>query len=48
MVPTGASALIRLAVRKDHVKIIDYAMQNLSAEAQRWVIRIILKGMRPS
>ncbi|GHJ87568.1 hypothetical protein NliqN6_3970 [Naganishia liquefaciens] len=32
--------------RKDHIKIIDYAMQNLSAEAQRWVIRIILKDLK--
>lgn len=30
--------------RKEHVKILDYMMQELSAEQQRWVIRIILKG----
>jgi DNA ligase-4 len=30
--------------RKVHIKVIDGLMQMLSAEQQRWVIRIILKG----
>lgn len=30
--------------RKVHIKVIDSLMQMLSAEQQRWVIRIILKG----
>jgi hypothetical protein len=34
--------------RKDHVKIVDMIMQELSPEQQRWVIRIILKGTSSS
>jgi DNA ligase-4 len=44
-----ASARIRATMlidlnRKVHIKVIDGLMQMLSAEQQRWVIRIILKG----
>lgn len=40
-----ANELIMFQIRrKEHVKIIDMIMQELSAEQQRWVIRIILKG----